>query len=60
MPTSSGDHFHPHVTTGVATVEYLDQMLQERFEPFEFTVVGAALYQLGTYGTAQKGLSTLT
>jgi 2'-5' RNA ligase len=57
---SSGDHFHPHVTTGVATVEYLDQMVQERFEPFVFTIVGATLYQLGTYGTAQKRLGTLT
>ena len=60
VPRSSGEHFHPHVTTGVATVDYLDQMLQEQFEPVEFTVVGATLYQLGTYGTAQKHLETLT
>jgi hypothetical protein len=35
-------------------------MLTERFEPFDFLVVGAAAYQLGTYGTAQKRLGTLT
>lgn len=59
MPEASGDNFNPHVTTGVGTVDYLDQMLTERFDPFSFAVVGAALYQLGTYGTAQKRLDTL-
>jgi hypothetical protein len=60
VPKASGDSFNPHVTTGVGTIEYLDQMLAERFERFEFSVVGAAAYQLGSYGTAQKRLGTLT
>ena len=60
VPKASGDEFNPHVTTGIGTIEYLDQMLTERFEPFEFFVDGPTAYQLGTYGTAQKRLGTLT
>src|SRR5216684_2534813 len=31
VPKSSGDNFHPHVTTGVAPREYLDKMIAEPF-----------------------------
>ena len=53
---ASGEHFNPHVTTGVASREYLDRMLDEPFEPFTFSPVGAAVYQLGPFGTAAKKL----
>ncbi len=56
VPKSSGEHFNPHVTTGVASREYLDQMLAEPFEPFTFSPAGAAIYQLGQFGTAAKQL----
>jgi hypothetical protein len=56
VPNSSGDHFNPHVTTGVASREYLDQMLAEPFESFTFSPAGAAVYQLGQFGTAAKKL----
>jgi hypothetical protein len=56
----SGDNFNPHVSTGVASKEYLDKMLAEPFEPFGFSPVGAAVYQLGPYGTAAKKLKELT
>jgi len=56
---SSGDKFNPHVTTGVGTLAYLDEMLAEPFEAFEFSPSGAAIYQLGTFGTAQKKLKEL-
>ncbi len=46
----------PHVTTGVALREYLDQMLAEPFEGFTFSPAGAAVYQLGQFGTAAKKL----
>jgi hypothetical protein len=49
---AAGEHFNPHVTTGVATREYLDQMLAEPFDSFTFSPVGAAVYQLGQFGTA--------
>ena len=56
VPKSSGEHFNPHVTTGVASREYLDKMLAEPFEPFIFLPAGAAVYQLGQFGTAAKKL----
>jgi hypothetical protein len=56
VPKASGEHFNPHVTTGVALREYLDQMLAEPFEPFTFSPAGAAVYQLGQFGTASKKL----
>jgi hypothetical protein len=56
VPKMSGDNFNPHVSTGVASKEYLDTMLAEPFEPFGFSPAGAAVYQLGPYGTAAKKL----
>ena len=56
VPKVSGEHFNPHVTTGVAPREYLDKMLAEPFEPFTFSPAGAAVYQLGQFGTAAKKL----
>jgi hypothetical protein len=53
---ASGEHFNPHVTTGVASREYLDKMLAEPFEPFSFSPAGVAVYQLGPFGTAAKKL----
>ena len=47
VPKSSGEHFNPHVTTGVASREYLDKMLAEPFESFTFSPAGEAVYQLG-------------
>jgi hypothetical protein len=52
----SGGNFNPHVSTGVAPKEYLDKMLAEPFENFTFSPVGAAVYQLGPFGTAAKKL----
>jgi len=55
----AGEHFEPHVTTGVATREYLDKMLAEPFADFTFSPAGAAVYQLGQFGTAAKKLTEL-
>jgi hypothetical protein len=55
-PKMSGANYNPHVSTGVAPREYLDQMLAEPFEPFTFSPAGAAVYQLGPFGTAAKKL----
>jgi hypothetical protein len=59
VPKMSGENFNPHVSTGVAPREYLDQMLAEPFEPFTFSPAGAAVYQLGPFGTAAKKLKDL-
>jgi phosphoserine phosphatase len=56
VPKMSGANFYPHVSTGVAPKEYLDKMLAEPFEPFTFSPAGAAVYQLGPFGTAAKKL----
>lgn len=56
VPKASGEHFNPHVTTGIAPREYLNQMLAEPFKPFTFSPAGAAVYQLGQFGTAAKKL----
>jgi hypothetical protein len=34
----------------------LDKLLAEPFEPFTFSAAGAAIYQLGQFGTAAKAL----
>ncbi len=52
VPKMSGENFNPHVSTGVAPKEYLDKMLAEPFENFTFSPAGAAVYQLGPFGTA--------
>ena len=39
--------------------EYLDKMLAEPFESFTFSPAGAAVYQLGQFGTAAKKLKEL-
>jgi hypothetical protein len=56
VPEQTGDHFSPHVSTGVAPREYLDEMLAEPFAPFTFSPAGAAIYQLGPFGTAARKL----
>jgi len=56
VPKMSGEHFNPHVSIGVAPREYLDKLLAEPFEPFTFSPAGAAVYQLGPFGTAAKQL----
>ena len=52
----AGEHFNPHVSTGTAPKDYLDRMLAEPFDAFTFSPAGAAVYQLGPFGTAAKKL----
>ena len=56
VPKMSGEHFNPHVSTGVAPRDYLDKMNTEAFQSFVFSPAGAAVYQLGPFGTAAKKL----
>ena len=46
--------FDPHVSTGVAAIDYLDRMVAEPFLPFAFAPASAAVYQLGPFGTAAR------
>jgi hypothetical protein len=52
--------FNPHVTIGVGTEKYLNEMLAEPFPSFTFSPAGAWVYQLGSFGTARKELKALT
>ena len=56
VPRSTGENYSPHLTTGIAPRDYLDTMLAEPFESFTFSPAGAAVYQLGQFGTAAKKL----
>ncbi len=51
--------FNPHVTTGIATIDYLDKLLAQPFDAFTFLPQGASVYQLGNFGTAQRELKSL-
>ncbi len=58
VPEHSCEHYSPHVTIGVGTIDYLNTMLAEPFDTFTFSPVGASVYHLGNYGTAMKKLHT--
>ena len=59
VPDHSGDHYGPHVTTGIGTIEYLDALLAKPFDSFTFSIVGASVYHLGNYGTAMTKLHSI-
>jgi hypothetical protein len=49
-----GASFDPHVSTGIAAIDYLDRIVAEPFLPFAFAPASAAVYQLGPFGTAAR------
>ncbi|MGB0121869.1 MAG: hypothetical protein WA419_19730 [Silvibacterium sp.] len=51
-----GEHYSPHVTIGVGTVDYLNALLAAPFPTFTFSAAGASAYQFGNFGTAAKQL----
>jgi 2'-5' RNA ligase len=57
---AAGKRFNPHVTIGVGTETYLNNMLAQPFPSFTFSPIGASVYQLGSFGTARKKLRELT
>lgn len=54
-----GEHYSPHVTIGVGTIDYLNALLAAPFPTFTFSAVGASAYQFGNFGTAAKKLANL-
>jgi 2'-5' RNA ligase len=56
VPKHTGDKFSPHVTVGVAPLDWLEKMEKKPFEAFDFSASGIAVYQLGNFGTASKRL----
>jgi hypothetical protein len=58
VPEGTGKKFNPHVTIGLASQEYLKKMVDEKFESFTFSPVGASVYHLGNFGTAREKLKS--
>jgi hypothetical protein len=56
VPGQTGDKFNPHVTIGVAPLEWLKELEKKPFNKFSFGANGLATYQLGNFGTASKRL----
>lgn len=56
VPRQTGQRFNPHVTTGVAPLDWLEDLEKRPFDRFTFDAQGIATYQLGNFGTASKRL----
>jgi phosphoglycolate phosphatase-like HAD superfamily hydrolase len=52
-------NYHPHLTVGIGTRDFVDALKAEPFEAFTFRAVSVSLYQVGDYGVAQKKLYDL-
>lgn len=55
----TGMNYHPHLTVGIGTRQFIDTLEAEAFLPFAVRPVGVSLYQLGEYGVAQRKLLQL-
>jgi hypothetical protein len=56
VPADSGAKFNPHVTIGVASQDFLKELLKEKFDEFTFSPAGVSVYHLGNFGTAREKL----
>jgi hypothetical protein len=56
VPQHSGDHYVPHVTVGVASIDFLKALVAAPFDTFTFSPAGASVYHIGHYGTAATKL----
>lgn len=55
----TGQNYNAHLTVGIGTNGFVEQLKAEPFESFPVRAVSVSLYQLGDYGTAQKKLGHL-
>jgi 2'-5' RNA ligase len=56
VPNQTGDKFNPHVTIGIAPLDWLKELEKKPFGKFTFGAKGIVTYQLGNFGTASKRL----
>ncbi len=56
VPDHSGDHYSPHVSIGVGTIDFLTTFGSAPFDEFTFSPAAASVYHLGEYGTAMEKL----
>jgi len=59
VPDHSGDHYVPHVSIGVGTIDFLTTFSSAPFDDFTFSPAAASVYHLGEYGTAMKKLHSV-
>jgi hypothetical protein len=59
VPDHSGDHYVPHVSIGVGTIDFLKTFSAAPFDDFTFSPAAASVYHLGEYGTAMKKLHSV-
>ena len=59
VDSHTGMNYHPHLTVGIGTREFVDALKAEPFEAFTVRAICVSLYQLGDYGVAQKKLYDL-
>lgn len=55
----TGMNYHPHLTVGIGTRDFVDTLKAEPFETFTVQPISVSLYQVGDYGVAQKKLYDL-
>jgi len=55
----TGMNYHPHLTVGIGTRDFVDALKAEPFEAFIFRAVSVSLYQVGDFGVAQRKLYDL-
>ena len=55
----TGMNYHPHLTVGIGTRDFVDALIAEPFEAFTFRTVSVSLYQVGDFGVAQRKLDDL-
>jgi 2'-5' RNA ligase len=55
----TGMNYHPHLTVGMGTRDFVDALKAEPFEAFTVRAVSVSLYQVGDYGVAQRKIYDL-
>ena len=60
VPNASGENYRPHLTVGVAGEEFVKRLAAEPVPSDTSQVAGAAVYQIGVFGTAAKRLWSWT
>jgi phosphoglycolate phosphatase-like HAD superfamily hydrolase len=56
----TGMNYHPHLSVGIGTRDFVDALKAEPFEAFSFRAVSVSLYQVGDVGVAQRKLYDLS
>jgi len=51
---ATGENYTPHLTVGLASQSFLDDLLVNPYEQFSFTLTGLSICQLGNLGTCRK------